>query len=508
MYEAADNVGSGGSADRESLAGEKKGDRAPGSSSRVMERQLACGRARIHHLSERVHVLEDLVETLQQQLQRATLENHALRRRFRDERRRLEGLVRAAGNEEQTKARVSAGVVSELVTLLHLVAGDLARLKDARFEEFVDEAGAHLAGLEQTVARLIERAADLRDFLKIEARMAPLSCSATDLNAVVEAIAGRVASHLEARGITLVTEYHPDLPVVSIDRDKVETVILHLLFNAARMTRRCGCVRLCTGLQGDHLTISVEDDGPGIAPERLQALSRMFAGVQGGEAVQKSRSGLGLLLVRAIAGSHHGRVEVESAFGKGARFTMVLPVEPRAFEAGEERVCREEGAAKISGTRTSEFKISSFRRILEPHDTARPPSSRATVVVADRESSALYVAVLHLRPHCHVITASTSDEVLRLVSERKSDLVICDMGLESHDAGIAVCRALKAGRNTAHVPVIMTSDVVDADVIRAALEAGAEDFLAKPFVPADLEARVRRWLPETGKASLVSRSGV
>ena len=105
----------------------------------------------------------------------------------------------------------------------------------------------------------------------------------------------------------------------------VTQAVLNLVGNAVKYTGPGGHVRVGAKDAGEFVEISVEDDGPGIAPEAMPHIFERF--YQGDSSRQAGGAGLGLSLVRLIARLHGGRVEAESAPGKGSRFVIVLPLE-------------------------------------------------------------------------------------------------------------------------------------------------------------------------------------
>ncbi len=488
MYELAGQSGASDLQDGGATGDAGEGTRAGEARVRVLERRLARATVRIHHLREQVQDLKDLNETLEQHLKQASFGV-----------RRARAVARRGGNGAEdgrgATARVSAAVLSELVTLLHMVAHDVAGLKQSR----PDDGGGELpqvASLERLAARLIGRAADLRDLLKIETETFRPAFSAVNVNRFVEHVAERVGPHLEAEHIVLVTELAPGLPETWLDRERMETVVLHFLLNAAKVTSRYGRIRLTTGGSDREVAISVEDEGPGLPRERVEALMRMFSGASG-SAARRARSGLGLLLARAIVDLHGGRIEVASEFGRGTRFTVRLPAGRGALDQGARRGLTGRPTGFDASTRTSEFKLADFSGIRGMGVSAVTQGALPSVLVVDPSSSALYLAVLHLRSRCNVLTARGSGEALRLLSERSADLVIADLGLEADQGGLALCRAIKEGRGGGRVPVILTSEQADAEVIRRAIEVGADGFLAKPFVAAELLECVSRWVPSS-----------
>ena len=127
----------------------------------------------------------------------------------------------------------------------------------------------------------------------------------------------------EARGIALHGPPSGASVVVSGDEEQLLEVLLNLLGNAIKYTGPGGSIRVGLAGQGPHVDVAVEDTGAGIAPEALPHVFDRFWQGQGA----RDGSGLGLAIVRSIVEAHGGKVWAESEPGRGARFTVRLPVE-------------------------------------------------------------------------------------------------------------------------------------------------------------------------------------
>jgi signal transduction histidine kinase len=145
------------------------------------------------------------------------------------------------------------------------------------------------------------------------------------------AVASKVVRRLKATAgnHTFELKFDPDFPVVYADTERVEEVITNLVDNAIKYSPLGGRVSITGAVDGDHVTITVEDDGVGI-PQR--DLERIFERFRRGDTsqVQKVRGvGLGLYICRSIVEAHGGRIRATSEPGKGSRFIFTLPLRDR-----------------------------------------------------------------------------------------------------------------------------------------------------------------------------------
>jgi signal transduction histidine kinase len=141
-----------------------------------------------------------------------------------------------------------------------------------------------------------------------------------DLNTSVEQAVMLARQQVLSRPIRIELQKGPILPDVEHDSGQIQQVILNLLLNAIQAIDGEGTIRVETSLSKDHATITLVDTGRGIAPEHLPNIFQPFYTTKG------NGTGLGLSIARHIVEDHHGRIEVTSETGKGARFLVVLPL--------------------------------------------------------------------------------------------------------------------------------------------------------------------------------------
>ena len=112
--------------------------------------------------------------------------------------------------------------------------------------------------------------------------------------------------------------------IVNGDGPALERVFTNLLTNALKFTAMDGRVSMQTAVQGEEAVVVISDTGPGIAPGETQAIFEKYRQTLVG--MQREGTGLGLFVVKTLVEAHGGRVAVESALGKGSRFSVFLPL--------------------------------------------------------------------------------------------------------------------------------------------------------------------------------------
>ena len=223
--------------------------------------------------------------------------------------------------------------------------------------------------------------------------------------------------------------------------------------------------------EGVHVAVSVTDEGRGVAPEELPRLFRKYSTIGGGDRTGGIGGvGLGLAICKGLVEAHGGRIRAESAgLGRGARFTFTVP---KAEEAA--------GGGAASLTRP-------------PRDG--PDPTRILVVDDDPQDLGYVRNALAAAGYSLHVTGDL-EEASRLVRSESPQLVLLDLMLPGTD-GIEFMRSVP---EMADLPVIFISGYGQGETIARALEAGAVDYLVKPFSAAELTARVRSALRSRARA--------
>jgi len=175
----------------------------------------------------------------------------------------------------------------------------------------------------------------LEGFLRF-ARVQELNLERCDLNKVIQEVVDFVAPEAARRGIELVTYFHAALPLVRLDRNLFKQAILNLVINAEEAMPEGGQIVFQTRPTSSGVELEVIDTGVGMDQEVLSRIFQPFF------STRKDGSGLGLPTTRRIVEAHGGTIRVESAVGKGTRFTISLP-------AGEGSLAEERQPSNVSG---------------------------------------------------------------------------------------------------------------------------------------------------------------
>ena len=363
---------------------------------------------------------------------------------------------------ERLRAEFLAMVSHELRTPLATVRGSVSALLDEFSEMHPAEVRQfHRIIFEQT-DRMRALIADLLDVARIATGALSINPGPTDV-AVLTAEAGN-AFRIGGHGHNLHIDIPPDLPWVMADRSRIVQVLGNLLTNAARHSPETPTIRVSAAPGDLQVSVSVSDDGRGIAAESLPHLFRKFSRLESEE--QGGDTGLGLAVCKGIIEAHGGRIWAESdGPGLGATFTFTLPtVEEAGFVSP--------AAPPQLSTRPSRRSVREQVRIL---------------AVDDDLQALRYVRDALIKSGYAVVATSDPEDVLHLVEEEKPHLVLLDLMLPGVD-GIDLMKDIVAARD---VPVIFVSAYGQDRLVARAFEMGADDYVVKPFSPTELVARIK-----------------
>ena len=312
--------------------------------------------------------------------------------------------------------------------------------------------------------RMRDLISELLDVARIETGTLSVNPEPTEVTVLVDEARNTFLSGGGRYNVAI--DLEPDLPLVVADRRRIVQVLGNLLSNAARYSHEASPIQVSGALEDGSVALSVFDEGRGVAPERLAQLFRKFSRADGDDGEREIKgAGLGLAICKGIVEAHGGRIWAESGgVGLGTRFTFTLPVVEEAVTGGAG-----ESPRRPVGSRTSEREAV---RILAVDDD--PMTLR---YLRDALSKAGYFPIVTTDP----------GEALRLVETERPNLVLLDLVLPGSD-GIELMRSILS---IAEVPVVFLSAYGRDEVIARAFEAGAVDYMVKPFSATELVARVR-----------------
>ncbi|MBU2516136.1 MAG: HAMP domain-containing protein [Proteobacteria bacterium] len=226
---------------------------------------------------------------------------------------------------EKTRRDLVANVSHELRTPLTAVRGAAETLLDGALDS--PQYARHFAELILRQSHRLERLVqDLMELARLESGESPPRPRPINAAELADSVMEAVTDLAQAQNTELERRLPREPLVFAADARQVEQAVLNLLDNAIKYTGQAGRVTLAMEARDQEVIISVSDTGPGIAAEYLPRLFERFFRVDTNRSREMGGTGLGLAIVKHIAQVHHGRVEVDSAPGRGSTFRLILPL--------------------------------------------------------------------------------------------------------------------------------------------------------------------------------------
>jgi signal transduction histidine kinase len=411
----------------------------------------------------------------QKGLERKVEERTAELREARDS---LAETVRQLEEARDARERIFGNISHEIRTPLSLIllaVGDLA----AR-AELGASARAQTGSIESSARKLLRLVDELLLLAAGEAGALELQRQSVDIGQLATTIITIWRPAAEAAGLTLALEAADDL-VADADPIAIDRIVSNLLSNAIKFTPRGGRIMVRVEPAGPGLAIAVRDTGVGIDDGLFERLFGRFE--QGtGAANVRSGSGIGLSLVKELAQAHGGGVTVERLGTGGSQFRVTLP----------------RTRAPASDVALPEHRPSDFGLAAAPIQSgdvldADAAADAPTLLIAE-DDPALAASIAHLlADEYKVVVALDGLAAYDLAVRHQPHLLVTDVEMPGM-SGVELTRRFRALPNNGLAPIVMLSALADLRDRITGLDAGAVDYVVKPFDPRELKARVRAQL--------------
>ena len=378
--------------------------------------------------------------------------------------------------------------------------------------------------------RLLKLVNTLLDFSRIEAGRIQAVYEPTDLAVLTTELTSAFQSTIERAGLRLMLRCDPLPEPVYVDREMWEKIVFNLLSNAFKFTfdgeirvslrwedgnnRRDQEERELADLpSSSYAILEVEDTGTGIPAAELPHLFERFHRVQGARARTYEGSGIGLALVQELVRLHGGTVQVRSREGHGSTFTVIIPTGTSHLPSDRIQAARTLTSTALGAVPYLEEALrwlpeenqaaSELRAELHPQlnpelftqpstiqsltSSSQSPPARI-LLVDDNADMRNYVKRL-LSSHYQVEAVTDGMAALEAMQTELPDLVLTDVMMPRLD-GFGLLKALRSDDRTQALPIILLSARAGEEAQIEGLEAGADDYLVKPFSAKELLARV------------------
>ena len=417
-------------------------------------------------------------------------------RAYEEERRRSEALAEI----DRAKTTFFSNASHEFRTPLSLMLGPLEDMlvRHPTAATIVSER-RDLEIMHRNGLRLLKLVNTLLDFSRIEAGRIQAVYEPVDLAVYTAAVASNFRSAMSRAGLRFTIDCPPLSGPVYVDRDMWEKIVLNLVSNAFKYTFD-GEVAVALRAAGPSVELVVGDTGVGIPEPELPRLFERFYRVEGQQGRTMEGTGIGLALVQELVRLHGGTVRAQSVLGSGTTFTVTIPTGtahlPRERIGGEPTMAPtgvqaeafvEEALRSLSGG-GAPCDVAIEKELISPRQ-AVAAVERATVLVADDNADMLDYVRRLLAARYEVEAVPDGQAALDAARARRPDLILTDVMMPRLD-GFGLLQAIRTDDALRDVPVVLLSARAGEEAKVEGLEAGADDYLLKPFSARELIARV------------------
>jgi two-component system sensor histidine kinase ChiS len=377
---------------------------------------------------------------------------------------------------DQLKSEFLAMVSHELRTPLTAIIGYSRLLTRQVHGPLSARQLEHQEAIFRSAQRLSDLINDLLDVSRLEAGRVELNARPTRVRQIVDQVTAVVAVAAQAKQLRIHNEVPVDLPLVNADPSRLQQILVNLVGNGVKFSSSGGLVRVSAGRQREQIWVAVEDRGVGIPRDELVRIWDPFYQVEAPMQRRHGGSGLGLAIVRRLVELHGGVVRAESEGENcGSRFTFTLPlaVEPALAET----------VAPAEPTTVEPFLDG--REVLIVEDEPQT-QDLMRLVIEDVLGGVARVC-------------DDGEQAIRDAAQRPPAVILLDLMLPRL-SGWEVARRLRQSPRTSSVPIIAVSALSRPQEREAALHAGCDAYLTKPFTPDDLTRVVTATLQSHGVA--------
>lgn len=438
-----------------------------------------------------IHRVEDVTEFIK--LKQQGTEQHKVAEEMKTKADRMETEIFRRAQEiqevnkrlieaEKVKSEFFANVSHELRTPLSLILSPLESILTGKYGETTGEQQKFLKTMHNNAVRLLQMVNGLLDFSKVEAGKMNVHRESTDIGNLIKMITNDFESMMRGKKVELSLKIEFNEVYVMIDRYLFERILFNLLSNAAKFTEDGGKVLVSASIDNERLYVSVADTGIGIPESAIKNLFRKFSQVEGSSTRRFEGTGLGLAMVKEFAELLGGSVSVQSEVDKGSIFTVQCYAPPATLTPEANRPIAEKKSL-----------VQQYHSTVEMANvTSGTEDLPKTLVCEDNEELQAYIVYV-LQGLCQIKTADNGEEGLALAQSWHPDLVLSDVMMPKKD-GITLCKEIKSNSETSKIAVVLLTALTHREAMLKGWEAGADEYLFKPFHPEELITRVRSLL--------------
>lgn len=413
---------------------------------------------------------------------------------------------------DRLKDEFLANTSHELRTPLNGIIGIAESLVDGVTGRLPEETNKNLSIIISSGRRLANLVNDILDFSKLKYKDIELQINLVGMREIVDVVIYLFQPLIVDKKVQLINSISADVPLVTADENRLQQIFYNLIGNAIKFTE-FGIIEITAKVivsndisnpeEQDSLTnrlqllmtksqlqITVSDTGIGIPSDKLDRIFESFEQVDGSTARLYGGTGLGLAITKKLVELHGGKITVQSQVGMGSQFSFTLPVAANQTERYQ-KVFTPNNVPK-NNFNISDNAVTSVENLTKINPDLTIKNNQFNILIVDDEPINIQVLVNHLALHNYSMTQATSGaEALAIISNGfKPDLVLLDI-MMPRMTGYEVCYKIREKFLPSEVPIVLLTGKNQVSDLVEGFNAGANDYLTKPFNKNELLARIK-----------------
>ncbi len=392
-------------------------------------------------------------------------QNELLERRVQQRTEELRLANQKLERANRLKDEFLANMSHELRTPLNTIKGMCEIMKEGMTGCLTKKQTKCIDSILESEEHLLLLITDILDVSKIEAGKLRLDINCTDIKSVCEG-AIRLNSQLAARKrIRIHFDYDSSVGLASVDSLRLKQILVNLLNNAVKFTKKNGKVGLTVkgNLRKRNIRFDVWDTGIGVSEREKKQMFLPFVQFRDRQEEIQEGTGLGLALCRKLAKLHNGTISVESTINKGSKFTLTIPWS--------------------SDWLVSDLKPLKPLKNIEDNKVVSIHSKekRSILLVEDNQKNLDITSMFLKNKGFRILIASSAKKALKSLKRFSPDIILMDIQMQEGLTGLNLISTIKRNKDTAGIPIIALTALAMSEDKKKCLDAGAEDYMSKPF---------------------------
>jgi signal transduction histidine kinase/DNA-binding response OmpR family regulator len=381
----------------------------------------------------------------------------------------------------QVKNTLITNITHEFRTPLSVIKGMTDSIKINLENKQLDDLENSLEMIDRNSDALLHLVNEMLDLAKIESGNMELHLTQADVIPFVKYLGESFHSLAEEKKINLMVYSEIDELVMDFDANKLSVIISNVLSNAIKFTQFGGKVIVhlnqINNSKHKFFLIKIKDNGLGIPEKEVNNIFNRFYQVDNSSSRRGEGTGIGLTLCKEFVVLMNGSIEVKSSLGKGSEFIIQLPIYNRATLTIDVQIQQEPNLKAPT-------PVEEFAEVVSEDESELP----LALIIEDNADVTHYLRTC-LSGKYQTIHAANGEIGIETAFEKIPNIIICDVMMPIKD-GFEVCSTLKSDERTDHIPIILLTAKVAMEDKLTGLSCGADAYLTKPFVKAELLTRL------------------